>query len=142
MRDSARVTSLPVKLAPSHCVAAGLVLAGTGAPAHTLSILRIGGRSTMPRNDGASDVGGGSVRLTRILSVHTPPLSLQTLTTESLSVRANTRMLGPLAPSASLRTSVLVTVPEWLKPTVNVRSGERCERNRRIWKSPNSRSTV
>ncbi len=95
MRESARVTSLPVKLAPSHCVAAGLVLAGTDAPAHTLSMLRIGGRSTMPRNDGASEVGGGSVRVTVIWSVHTPPLSLQTLATESLSVRANTRMLGP-----------------------------------------------
>src|SRR5690349_13001412 len=141
MRAPARCTSLPVKLALSHWVAAGLVLAETEAPAQTLSRLRIGGRSTMPRNDGASDVGGGSVRRTVIVSSHSPPLSLQTLATESLSVRANVWMLGPLAPSASC-TSVLVTVPEWLKPTVNVRSGERWERSRRIWKSPKLRCTV
>src|SRR3954454_20957645 len=101
MRAPARSTSLPVKLALSHWVAAGLVLAGTGAPAHTRSTLRIGGRSTMPRNDGASDVGGGSVRRTVMVSSHTPPLSLHTLATELLSVRAKVWMLGPLAPSAS-----------------------------------------
>ena len=63
MRDWVARTDFARKFAESHWVAAGLTFGRNGlTPAHTLSMSAIGGRSTMPRNAGASDVRGGSVR--------------------------------------------------------------------------------
>src|SRR4051794_21177662 len=65
-----------LKSALSHTVAVGFLAAENGAtPTHTRLMSAMGGRSTMPRNSGSADVGGGSVGVTVMSFVHLPPLS-------------------------------------------------------------------
>ncbi|RYY46443.1 MAG: hypothetical protein EON53_09050 [Actinomycetales bacterium] len=141
-REAVDSRPLRRKSASSHWVAAGLVSGRSGrVPDHTLSMSAIGGMSTVPRKATELDVRGGMVRTTSKSSVQRPPLSRQTFSTDALSAVANAWMSGPEAPVRSW-TSVLVTRPECARPTVKTFCGDRWDRRRRIWKSPNGRLTT